>query len=100
MEPTVIQHRPPTSSHSHASGASRVRVTLEPCSGALTRMYILICECHNRTIYGMICQGVASGIVRICVLEVPISLEKFYSILNSICRFLGIIAERVILHTA
>ena len=31
-----------------------------------------------------------------CVL----ALQKFYSIFYSICRFLGIIAERVILHTA
>ena len=30
----------------------------------------------------------------------PVTLENFYSIFYSICRFLGIIAERVILHTA
>ena len=29
-----------------------------------------------------------------------VALENFYSIFYSICRFLGIIAERVILHTA
>ena len=29
-----------------------------------------------------------------------LALENFYSIFNSICRFLGMIAERVILHTA
>ena len=29
-----------------------------------------------------------------------IALENFYSIINSICRFLGITAECVILHTA
>ena len=29
-----------------------------------------------------------------------LTVENFYSIFYSICRFLGIIAERVILHTA
>ena len=61
-----------------------------------------------------VCESLC-GVIETCTLEkalgwkpcmsgseiiATLSLENFYSIFYSICRFLGIIAERVILHTA
>ena len=43
-------------------------------------------------------QAVQRGVVH-CGRHHSLTLENFYSIFYSICRFLGIIAERVILHT-